>query len=272
MGTRSFANRKSVRSRPETVNAGIYPLALAAALILGLLVSGGRENDGMWNLSNMSQANGVPRGVIEIIRAIDAGDLSKLKDLLEGGANPTPKGSPLSPLRAAITHFENGQLVCDDAALKLLLNHKADPNFVDQYSGFSALENALSMGDIRCATLLREAGASINQRGHSGQSTLQFAVKGALRTGDIGILKLVLSWGVDPNVLGGGDYTALHQAAWPTPGQDATPVVAELLRSGVDPCIVNKRGQRALDLAMNLESSASVQKLLADATRECPKK
>lgn len=93
----------------------------------------------------MNQASTVPQGVIDIIHAIDAGDLSKLESLLEGGAAPTPKGSPLSPIHAAVTHFHEGQLVCDSRALKLLLEHGADPNFVDQHSGFSALEDVLAM-------------------------------------------------------------------------------------------------------------------------------
>lgn len=246
---------------------------LMTLLTLGSLLSGcGRAEDAR-NRGGMNQADKVPQDVIEIIRAIDAGDIARLKNLLEGGAVPTPDGSPLSPIRAAITHFRDGQLVCDSAALKLLLDHGADPNFVDQYSGFSALENALSMGDITCASLLKEAGADVNKRGLSGQSILQFAVKGVMRAGDTGILKLVLSWGVDPNVLSSGRaWTALHQAVASNPGQDSTPVVAELLRSGVDPCIADGTGQTALDMAVNLEQSDSVRRLLTDAMRACPGK
>lgn len=214
-----------------------------------------------------------PRDVVAIVRAIDAGDVTSLRDLLERGATPTPPGSPLSPLHAAITHFRDGKLVCDYEALKLLLDHHADPNFVDRDSGFSALEDALYMGDIPCASLLKERGASVDRHGHSGQSILQFAVKGAVRTDSVEILRLVLSWGVDPNVLSSTEsFTALHIAAWTNPGQaaEAEAVIAELLRAGTDPCIVNGRGQRALDIATNLRRAAPIQKLLAEATQACP--
>jgi ankyrin repeat protein len=129
------------------------------------------------------------------------------------------------------------------------------------------------MGDVECARLLKEAGADVNQHGQSGQSILQFAVKGALRTGNTNILKLVLSWGVDPNVLSGGrGFTALHEAAWAMPGQDVVPVVEELLRSGADPCIANSSGDTALDLATYLTRSAALQRLLTEAMRKCPRK
>ena len=214
----------------------------------------------------------VPEDVLEIIRAIDAGDTPRLKGLLEGGAVPTPEGSPLSPFHAAITHFHNGQLVCDSAAVKLLLDHGADPSFVDQWSGFSALEDALAMGDIACAALLKDGGADVNRHGNSGQSYLQFAVKGALRTGDTRILKLVLSWGVGPNVLSDGRmFTALHEAVWalPTQAETAEAVIAELLSSGADPCIANSDGNTPLDVAANLGRAASIQARLSDAMNGC---
>ena len=137
----------------------------------------------------------VPADVISLIHAIDEGDRAKLKMLLDAGAAPTPHDSPLSPIHAAITHFQGGKVECDSEALTLLLDHKADPNFVEPDSGFSPREDALSMGDMLCAAKLKKAGANLYQHGQSGQSALQFAVKGAVRTGDTSILKLVLSLG-----------------------------------------------------------------------------
>lgn len=248
-----------------------------APLLLELLVGcflmsgcGRTENAGITDV--MIQAENVPQDVIEIIRAIDAGDMPRLRRLLERGAVPTPTGSALSPIHAAITHFRDGQLICDSTALKLLLDHGADPDFVDQDSGFSPLEDTLAMGDMTCASLLKEAGADVNKRGLSGQSILQFAVKGAIRVGDMRILKLVFSWGVDPNVLGRSRaWTALHEAVASNPGQDSAPVVAELLRSGVDPCIADSDGETPLDAAINLNRSSSVQRLLTDAMHACPR-
>ncbi len=263
-----------MRSWAEVVKTSAHR-PLAPLLTLGFLMSACGRSEGQGDLDRVNQATQVPQDVIEIIRAIDAGDIPKLTDLLDRGATPTPDGSPLSPIHAAITHFEDGQLVCDSTALKLLLDHKADPNFVDQESGFSALENALALGDMRCASLLKEAGASIERHGNSGQSILQFAVKGAVHTGDIGILNLVLSWGVAPNVRSSRrGFTALHEAAWPSPGRAgaAEPIVAHLLRSGTDPCIADSDGNTALEIAKSLGGSAAVQKLLADAMRECARR
>lgn len=213
----------------------------------------------------------VPQDVVNVIHAIDAGDHTELKRLLDEGATPTPPGSPLSPIHAAATHLSNGQLVCDAVAFKMLLDHGADPNFIDEYSGFSALEDALMMGDMECARLLREAGVDLKRQGRSGQTILQFAVKGAALQEDTAILKLVLSWGVDPNMVREGHRsTALHQAVWSNRGYDTAPIVAELLRSGVDPCIADDSGTKPLDLAINLDASDAIKKLLTDASRSCP--
>lgn len=260
-----------MRSRGQLVSTRAHPIP--ALLVLGLFLSGCGRSESQGITDSMNQASAVPQGVIDIIHAIDAGNVPKLKSLLEGGAIPTPKESPLSPIHAAATHLRDGKLVCDSEALKLLLEHGADPNFIDQYSGFSALEDVLAMGDVECARLLKDAGADVNQRGKSGQSILQFAVKGAIRTGNTNILRLVLSWGVDPNVLSGGRAnTALHEAVWATPGQEVAPAVEELLRSGANPCIADSAGDTALDLATYLKRSTAVQKLLADAMRKCPGK
>jgi hypothetical protein len=215
----------------------------------------------------------VPQDVVQIIIAIDNSDVAGLRTLLENGAIPTPDGSPISPIRAATTHFENGKLVCDSEAMKLLLDHGANPNFIDQYSGFAPLEEALAMGDRECIMLLRNAGASIDTHGASGQSLLQFAVKGVERTGDITLLGLVVSWGVSPNVgvddADGSSFTALHEAAWMITPKLQDAVVAELLGLGTDPCIRN-RGQTALDVAENLKRSPNSQALLRAAMKSCP--
>lgn len=244
---------------------------ISALLTLGLLLSGCGRSDIAGATGVMSRSSTVPQSVVDIIHAIDAGDLGRLKTLLEGGAVPTPSGSPLSPIHAAITHFRNGQLICDSAALELLLLHGADPNFVDQDSGFAPLEDALSMGDLICARLLKDAGADVNRGGNSGQSILQFAVKGAVRVSDVAVLEMVLTWGVDPNVRSEPRAaTALHEAVWASPGKNVVPIVAELLRSGANPCIATSSGDTPLDHAKFLNRSAALQKLLADAMSNCP--
>jgi ankyrin repeat protein len=220
----------------------------AAISVLVVLLGCGKIGNAVSEVSvSLDMSKKVPQDVVKIINAIDMGDMATLRSLLEGGAKPTPEGSPLSPIHATITHFAKGKLVCHVEALRLLLAHGADPNFVDQYSKFAPLEDALAMGERECIKLLKEAGAQVDQQGLTGQSILQFAVKGVIRSGDVSLLALVLSWGVDINVLSiGHKWTALMEAA-ATPGGEF--VVAELLRLGADACVKNTAGLTALDLA-----------------------
>ena len=230
------------------VKNGVALLASSYILVLSACgKSGGVE---MGSMSNPGQ---VPQEVVRIISAIDMGDMQALRDLLQSGANATPPGSPLSPIHAAITHFDKGQLICDSAALNLLLEHGADPNFIDQYSKFSPIEDALAMGDMNCAELLRDAGARLDKPGLTGQSIMGFAVKGAIRTKNLGILRHVPSWGVDPNVTAGASgQTALFDAA-ATPGGEFA--FRELIKVGVDPCIRDSTGMLASNRAQNLARS-----------------
>jgi ankyrin repeat protein len=156
--------------------------------------------------------------------------------------------------------------------MRLLLDHGANPNFIDPYSGFAPLEEALSMGEMECIMLLRAAGASIDTHGESGQSLMQFAVKGAVRSGDIALLQLVTSWGVSVNVMSSGrrTFTALNEAAWINTPRVAESVVAELLRLGADPCIPASDGQTPLDMAIGLKRSPKVQVQLRSAMTACP--
>lgn len=208
-------------------------------------------------------------GVIEIIHAIDAGDHRQLEALLERSVKPTPIGSPLSPLRAAITHFEGGRLYCDQQALELLLRHGANPNFLDPQSGFTALESATSMGEVGCMRALKAAGANPLERGKSGQSILGFAVKGAARAKSNDPLILVLSWGIDPNTRSAGGSTAFHEAVWNTAYGDSSQIIGELLARGADPCIADDRGQTPYDMAKNLRRPARNLGSLRAVSLEC---
>jgi ankyrin repeat protein len=234
---------------------------LVAVIALVLLFACGGEY-------GVSKAAALPPNVERIINAIDKGDLETLKALLEAGAQPTPAGSPLSPIHAAITHFDNGRLVCDLPALRLLIDHGADPNFIDQDSKFAPLEDALAMGDKACTILLKTAGARVDKPGLTGQSIMQFAVKGAVRTGDMEVLKLVLSWGVDVNVQSPGNrWTALIEAS---ATQQGAQVAEELLRLGANPCLRNSDGLTALDLAKSAYTQApQLEAVLAAAMRKC---
>jgi hypothetical protein len=241
---------------------------IAAALVLVLVGCGSTDNG-----VGLEASSTAPDDIVQIINAIDGGDTEALGRLLDAGAKPTPPGSRLSAIHAAITHFKRNKLGCDSIALNLLLTHGADPNFVDDWSGFAPMEDALAIGDMNCATMLKDAGAKVTTRGKSGQSLLQFAVKGAVRTGNPQIIDQVVAWGVDPNILSAErGFTALHEAVWQTPGQPVDPVIAELLHVGTNPCATNSSGQTAFEVAVDIKRSESMQRLLRNAMKSCPPK
>ncbi|HEX7238248.1 MAG TPA: ankyrin repeat domain-containing protein [Gammaproteobacteria bacterium] len=209
-----------------------------------------------------------------LIHAIDDGDLAELRALLESGIEPTPSDALLSPLHAAITHFADGQLDCHAAAVELLLSHGADANFLDPYSEFLPMEEALAMGSVRCAELLRDAGASVAAIGPRGQTMLDYAVQGAMRKRDETILKLVLSWGVDPNVrgpLGNGErrWTALFETTSRANGGVGAAAADVLLKAGTDPCYRDENGDSALDQASRFSQDTELIELLRRAMTTC---
>jgi ankyrin repeat protein len=237
------------------------------AILVPVLLACSVADGSFVNLSTPKVFERAPDDVVSLVNAIDRNDMRELETLLESGARATPPGSPLSPIHAAITHFSNGRLFCNMAALDLLLKHGADPNFIDNYTGFAPLEEALAMGDLDCARSLRKAGSDPNIRGRSGQSILQFAVKGAVRTNDTALLGMVLDWGVDRNVLSYPvRWTALHVAA---AIPNAEFVVADLLARGVDPCIKDQYGITARDVAAVTRNPSKEKLRMLDGAGKC---
>jgi ankyrin repeat protein len=242
-----------MRQTGQIVRSG---MAMPVCAMIHLLAACGQS--GGISMGASTASDKVPQEVVRIIDAIDNGDMQSLKSMLDSGVNPTPPSSPLSPIHAAITHFDKGQLLCNQDALKLLLEHGADPNFIDHDSGFSPLEDALQMGEMVCVELLRNAGARIDKQGLSGDPILEFAVRGAIRTNDMGILRHVLSWNVDVNERSGVRKQTVLFTAAATPGGEFA--FKELLKHGADPCIQDSSGmlpsERAQSLARNLKGVA----------------
>jgi hypothetical protein len=255
----------------------IANIATFSLLALGAVACGSSGSE------EQTRADGTPRsgngpqleGIVAVINSIDSGDRAELKGLLESGIQPTPPGAPLSTLHAAITHFGDGRFECDAGAVELLLVHGADANFLDPGSNFLPLEEALAMGSVRCAELLRDAGARIDQMGPRGQSMLDYAVKGAMKNQDATILRLALSWGIDPNVLGapgssGQRWTALFETTSPANGRGGVRVAQELLRAGTNPCYRDEDGVSALDEALRYGGGSDLVDLLRGEMRKCP--
>jgi ankyrin repeat protein len=209
------------------------------------------------------------RGEMQIsplLSAVGAGDIGRVKELLDSGVLADDPSSSRSPLIQAITNFRgSGALYCDIAIVRVLLERGADPNRADPQMGALPLLSAFDVGDAECARILKNAGARADIRGEGGRTILMSAVGAAARTGNVGLLDLAISWnaGVNDRALDGA--TALHEAV----RINGSGVATSLLDRGVNPCLKNDIGQTPLDMALNLRRSAALIDVLRRATH-CP--
>lgn len=129
---------------------------------------------------------------LELHEAVAAGQLSRVKELIE--ANPSaansfsPDGFPLVALAAAFGHEE---------VARYLHQQGADVNPVaTNGSGYTALTGAVASGHAAIAKWLAENGANVNYRYANGYSPLLAAAA----NGHLGILKMLLAHGADLHV------------------------------------------------------------------------
>jgi hypothetical protein len=154
---------------------------------------------------------------MDLHSAASAGDVKRVKELLEKSADPNAKDI-----------FDNTPL-CWAASgghvdvVKLLLEHGADPN-VQCMFGSTPLYLALLMGHVDVVKLLQEHGADPNIKGEIGLTPLS--------KGHVDVVKLLLEHGADPNVQLFG-LTPLHIAVL----GGHVDVVKSLLERGADPNI-----------------------------------
>jgi len=136
----------------------------------------------------------------KIDAAFRAGDLAALR-----GAVDDPDSIPNGPMPLAVGNcLEYAIYHSPLAFIRTLLEIGADPDF-DDNSGFPALIAALSSGRV--------------------------APGATARRDVLEILKLLLSFGADPNQRGVNDYTALHMAV----GEGNLAALRLLLETGADP-------------------------------------
>jgi ankyrin repeat protein len=198
------------------------------------------------------------RGISPLLAAVESGDTVQIRAVLQAGADPNAPNVARSALVSAITTRVENRLTCNLEVVRLLLDHAADPNMADPYIGTRPLHHALSLGEVACATLLKERGAKLDQTDVRG-TVLDAAVNGAVKTGDMTIIDLPLSWGVSPNVRSKYGNSALATAVW----LNSTAAVETLLSKGVDPCIADSREDvTPLTLARDLKRSPEMVSLL----------
>jgi ankyrin repeat protein len=128
-------------------------------------------------------------------RAIEKGDMPRVKHLIESGAPVNTEGD--SPLSEAVV-MKNTEIA------RFLIAHGANPDSQNNW-GCSALYCAAYIGDVPMAKVLIEAGA---------RDGLNDALDTAAFHGYIEMARLLLDSGADPNVKDVNKMTPVEVAKW----------------------------------------------------------
>lgn len=180
-----------------------------------------------------------------LIKAVDAGDLAKTRELLSQGANPNTRDpDPARGWPVLVPSLEHPDI------LDLLLEKGADPNLRTS-GGLSPLSFAVGVATETGPEPVKRlvaAGARLDARGPNGETILHCAADG----GSIEIMKFLLEKGLDVNAKDDRGMTPLIHAtiASPFPGDRApTEIVRFLIAHGADVDAKDAKGRTAYDLA-----------------------
>ena len=213
--------------------------------------------------------------VIEILKAARAGDLARVKDLLE--QNPRllgakdPMGNTALILAVNSAHNEIAELlysvgvhpdIYEAASIgrnDLVAEHlSALPELLNSYSaeGFTPLSLAAHFGRVETAKYLIEQGAKINavSKHPMGVTPLHAALFGR----KLDTAKLLIEHGADVNIRRGGEkwprsgWTAMHYAA----GYGFVDLIPLLINRGANLSITDNEGKTALQVAIDAGQTA----------------
>lgn len=186
------------------------------------------------------------KGRPPLYKVLDSGNLRTAKVLLSLGANPNHVYRNQSLLSRAIRHEKL-------LFVKLLLNHRANPNEEKKGFGDSNLEIAMSKKDLRYARLLIAAGVNVNKV-KSYSTPLIKAVEQVRPK----LVKLLIKAGAKLKLTNYSQETALHIATRKADKQ----LMQILLQAGANPNARNRSRQTPLLIAVDHKSIALVQTLL----------
>lgn len=183
----------------------------------------------------------------ELYDAVKTRDVDRVLMLVHSGADPNQRSPYDGPLHVAARLGPLEMVVT-------LLEAGADTELAG-YGGIHPLHAAALAGQTKIVSILLERGAKVDALDNVGRTPLMTFVSGAV--GDVGVLRILLAAGADPNLIDGAAHLyALHYAAM----QGRVDETALLVAAGAD---VNAKdslyGKSPLHYAMDCDSMRGTQ-------------
>ncbi len=150
-----------------------------------------------------------PASATDLIDAVRAGNVGRVVQLLDSGADPNKRSSYNGPLHDA-ARIGSAEITT------ILIKGGADVE-LSGFGGVRPLHSAALAGQAKVVTILLKSGAQVDSRDNTGRTPLLAFMSGNVR--DVSTLIALLDGGADPNLLDGPvpyhplDYAAMHGRA-----------------------------------------------------------